>query len=460
MEFERLLFPTGPILPTEQLDFVEEHIGFPFHGGQKHAWESAKRLILVLAGWQSGKTVIGPPWLLREMQRQGPGDYLVASPNYPLMTKKVLPEFLRLFKRRLKLGDYVGGAKNIFTFSDDGCRRLFGYVADVPTQVFFGHAADPDSLESATHRGAWLDEAGQRKFRLASFEAVLGRLSIAQGRVLITSRPYDLGWMKQKLYDPWEAARRHHPDIDVVNFKSIDNPAFPRAEYERARESMPAWKFRMNYEGQFTQPAGLIYDCFQTTGPETHVVPRFAVSDKWPRYLGLDFGGVNTAGVFFAKEPETGKLFAYREYKAGGRTAQGHAEALKKGEPGIPTTVGGSHSEGQWRDEFRAAGLPVREPAVKDVEVGIDRVYGRIKRHEFYVFSDLTGLLDELGSYSRVLDDFGEPTEEIDGKETYHHLDAVRYIIGWLHSSGPMEFATSQDSLIERMPEGVFLSGR
>ena len=41
------------------------------------------------------------------------------------------------------------------------------------TNVYFGHAQDPDSLESATAKAAWLDEAGQGKFKLDSWRAVL-----------------------------------------------------------------------------------------------------------------------------------------------------------------------------------------------------------------------------------------------------------------------------------------------
>ena len=101
------------------------------HAGQKRALESAKRFILTLAGWQSGKSEIGPPWLWAEMMIRGPGDYLVASPTYPLMTKKVLPVFQRFFERQLKLGKFVGG-KNIFTFSDEGCQRLWGHIPEEP----------------------------------------------------------------------------------------------------------------------------------------------------------------------------------------------------------------------------------------------------------------------------------------------------------------------------------------
>src|SRR5690606_6678700 len=96
--------------------------------------------------------------------------------------------------------------------------------------------------------------------------------------------------------------------------------------------------------------------------------------------------GVNTAAVFLAEHPTSKQLFLYREYHAGERTAREHAKELLNGEPGVPTTVGGAKSEGQWRKEFRSGGLPVREPPVSDVEVGIDRVYGLLKDGRLQVF--------------------------------------------------------------------------
>lgn len=407
-----------------------------FHRNQWRAWDSEARFILVLAGTQGGKTSFGPHWLYREICYRGAGDYMTVTPTFPLMEKKALPEFRRVFEDKLNLGKYVGGSLHTFTFSKDGEIRTFGRRQDRPTTVMFGHAQDPDSLESATAKGAWLDEAGQKKFRLGSWEAILRRLSIHQGRVLITTTPYNLGWLKQKLWDEWMAAGKDHPEIDVIRFRSIDNPAFPRAEYDRARRNLPLWKFDMFYNAIFTRPAGLIYDCVDET---RHIVPRFAIPDEWPRYLGLDFGGVNTAGIFFAQDLSSGHLYAYREYKAGQRSAAEHAYHLRKGEPMIPQCVGGSKSEDQWRTEFQQAtfhgdkvGLPVREPAVSDVEVGIDRVYGAIKRDKIYYFDDLDHFLEEKRTYSRELDEAGDPTEGIEDKNTFHFMDAERYIIGWL----------------------------
>lgn len=399
------------------------------HPGQLKAWKSTARFVAIIAGAQSGKTTFGPHWLYREIRERGPGDYMVVSTTYKLLQRKALPAFLQLFERQLRLGTYHAAAAE-FRFSQDGMRRTFGEPEDggehPPTVVFFGHAQDSDSLESATAKAAWLDEPGQKGFKLESWEAILRRLALALGRVLLTTTPYNLGWLKQKIWDPWKAG---DPDIDVVNFPSTTNPVFPGEEAERARRNLPYWKYAMFYLGLFTRPAGLIYDSFDE---RLHKVPRFAVPDGWPRHLGLDFGGVNTVGLFYAEEPGTGRLYLYREYRAGGRTAAEHARKLLDGEPMVPTCVGGSHSEGQWRSEFRSGGLPVQEPPIRDVEVGIDRVYGAHRRGEILVFDDLSGYLEEKMTYSRKLDENGEPTEEIEDKSSFHHMDAERYIIAKL----------------------------
>ena len=206
------------------------------------------------------------------------------------------------------------------------------------------------------------------------------------------------------------------------------NPAFPVEEYERGRRELPAWKFHQKFDGQFAKPLGLIYDCFDDT---LHKCKRFSIPADWKRYVGLDFG-VNTAAVLFAEEPGTKKLFAYREYKSGGRTAKEHAAAIKQGEPAFTTVVGGSKSEDNWRLEFTAGGLPVRAPDQPDVEVGIDRVYGALKSEKLFIFdTHMDGLLEELATYSRELDEAGNPTEKIEDKETFHRLDAARYILGY-----------------------------
>lgn len=418
---------------------AEHRLRFNLHPGQQRAFWSDKRFILVLAGLQSGKTSMGALWLWSEMQRKGPGDYLVAAPTFVLMEMKLVPEFKRFFVRELGAGHYQGSPVRVFTLNEHGEMLLWGKKQDEGTRVIFGFGADPDSLESATAKAAWLDEAGQKKFKRESWVAIQGRLSLHRGRVFITTTPYTLGWLKDELFDPWKEAGGNHPDIDVVNFRSIDNPMFSRDEYVRMRGILPAWMFAMRYDGLFQRPAGMIYGCWSDDENE---IPDFAIPKQWDRFLGLDFGGVNTAGIFLAEEQDdrgqpTGRYFEYREYHAGGRTAEQHREALMVGEPRIPRTFGGSKSEGQWRHEFARVGLPIEEPPVSDVEVGITRVYGLIKERRLLTFRSLKGILDQTKTYSRVLDDRGEPTEAIEDKETFHFLDARRYVVSGITGPEP-----------------------
>ncbi len=397
------------------------------HTGQARAWDSGQRFVVMLAGTQSGKTSF-LPWLLwREIGRCGAGDYLAVTASYDLFKLKFLPTLREVFEHVLRCGRYWSGDR-VIELADPATGQFLAKRADDPMwgRIILRSAESGGGLESSTAKAALLDEAGMDSFTVDTFEAVLRRLSLSLGRIFIGTTLYNLGWIKQRLYDKAHAGDR---DIQIVQFDSTENPAFPIEEYERARRDMPLWKFDMMYRGRFTRPAGLIYDSFD----EAHdLVPRFAIPDTWQRYLGLDFGGVNTAGVFYAAEPNTPKLYAYREYKAGGRTAKEHVAELLTGEPMIPKAVGGAHSEDNWRAEFAAAGLPVARPDVKEVEVGIDRVYGAHKRHEIQVFHDLAGYLDEKRSYSRVVDANGDPTEKIDNKSTYHFMDSERYIIGWL----------------------------
>ena len=114
-----------------------DRVRFRPHAGQAKALRSPKRFVLILAGSQSGKTVIGPLWLLNEIKLRGEGDYLCVAPSYPLMQRKMLPEFLRLFSTHLQLGTY--------RHTD----RTFEFHGE-ETRVLFGHAEDPEAAESAT----------------------------------------------------------------------------------------------------------------------------------------------------------------------------------------------------------------------------------------------------------------------------------------------------------------------
>lgn len=421
-----------------------------FHAGQAEAWRAGERFVAVLAGTQAGKTSWGPLWLHREIygetardgtvihRGRGAGDYLAVTASYDLFKLKMLPAIREVFETVYGVGRYWSGDR-LIELKDPATGRFWARRATDPMwgRIILRSAEAGSGLESSTAKGALLDEAGQDSFTGETWRAVQSRLSLNLGRALITTTLYNFGWLKSDFYDRWKAG---DSDYRVVHFDSIDNPRFSRQEWDRARRSMPAWRFDLRYRGRYSRPAGLIYDSYaDEPQPAGNICPRFEIPVTWDHYLGLDFGGVNTAAVALARHPEGGPCYAYREYLEGDRTAELHAAALLSPDYRYRVAVGGSPSEDQWRREFARGGLPVVAPPVSSVEVGINRVWGAFKNKDLIVFDDLTGLRKELTSYSRKLDGAGEPTEVIQDKERYHLCDSVRYASTLLFSPGAAE---------------------
>ena len=120
------------------------------------------------------------------------------------------------------------------------------------------------------------------------------RLSIHQGRALITTTPYYLGWLKTEVADRAES----NPDYDLIRFESTANPAFPPEEWARAEATLPGWKFDLFYRALWSRPAGLIYDNWT----EADKVAPFPIPPDWPRYAGIDFGGLKAADMSGVKQ--------------------------------------------------------------------------------------------------------------------------------------------------------------
>ena len=98
------------------------------------------------------------------------------------------------------------------------------------------------------------------------------------------------------------------------------NPSFKEEYYER-KKTMPAWKFEMFYNGNFSRPAGLIYDNFDD---ELHTCPRFAIPlPVGGSFVGMDFDfGISPP---YSMQRATYRTpIAYRFYHGGGFSMASH----------------------------------------------------------------------------------------------------------------------------------------
>lgn len=386
------------------------------HAGQLQAWDSAKRFIFIVAGTQSGKTSYLPLWLDREIREKGEGDFLAVTATYDLLKMKFLPELQNYFV-------------HLFGWQESKSEKTIyrQYKPRMFTRIICRSADAEGGLESSSAKGALFDECGQDGVKVGAWEALQRRLSLSQGRVLAGTTPYNLGWLKTQVYDKWRSGDK---DIQVIQFKSTMNPSFPLEEYERARRTLPTWKFEMFYNGEFSRPAGMIYEDFS----QNHIVPSFEIPANWPRYFGVDFGAVHTAKIWIAQDPSSQCYYLYREALDGNLTTLEQVNSVKKYNEYNLLGWGGAKSEVQQRKDWGAAGLQIKEPPVWEVESGINRVIALLKEKRLFVFDTCTGIIDEFGTYSRELDVNGQATEKIKDKSTYHRLDALRYVASGMNA--------------------------
>lgn len=396
---------------SELVEVIGKKVKLHLHPGQSRAWDSDRRFTFIYAGTQGGKTSFEPWWLRREISRRGAGDYLAVTATYDLLKLKFLPEMQNVFCDLFHWG-WSASERVIWKARKP---RLFD-------RIILRSAESEGGLESSTAKAAILDECGLDGFSLRAWEAIQRRLSLNEGRVLGGTTLYNLGWTKTEIYDRWRAGDTNYM---VVQFASVINPKFPNKEYERAKATLPDWKFNMMYMGEFSRPPGLIYNDLT----EDHFINPIYLPPEWPRYVGIDPGPNHTAVVWIAENPETNCYYLYREHDEGDKTTKEHAskaKALSSGENVFRWALG-QKSEKQYRLDWQAEDVPVHEPEISEVDPGIDRVIALIKEKRFYIFNTLSGCKEQFSTYSRKVDDNGQVTDEIKDKEKYHYMDAIRY---------------------------------
>ena len=377
------------------------------HKGQTRAWKSDAKIVAMISGTGSGKTFMGALWLYREIQKYPKDTFLVVSPTYSMFDRVVLPM-----------------AKGLLDELTHGVYRAVEKTYILPTggKVFFGSADNPLTLEGVHVRAAWMDEAGQMKRE--AWDVVLRRTGFHGGRVLITTTPYNLGWLKTEVFDRWKAGDKNY---DVIQFPSIENPYYPREEFERARRDLPDWMFRMFYMGEFAKPEGLVYQDFN---PSVHVVEPFDIPKNWTRIVGVDFGYNNPFAVLWLAIDGDNNIYVYREYYEREKLPKEAGEdivRLSEGEMIDAVICDPSRPEGM--EDLRRLGLPV-QAADNSVLTGIQRVTEKLKARQLFVFRGLENTLNEFEAYSWKVINGAQSEQPV--KEFDHAMDALRYAIMYI----------------------------
>ncbi len=398
-----------------------EQITIKLHKFQDQAIFAPQRFKALVAGLQSGKTIGGAVWSRIQFDTYPKETGLIVAPTYKILTQSTLPKFFELnpdLKRFYKKGD------SEILIPDRGT-------------IFIRSTENPNVLEGMTLRWAWADEAGQMK--LEAWINLQGRLSILRGNLFCTTTPYTLNWLYTDFYEQW---RKGNPDYLVVQFRSCDNPYFPKEEYERVKATMDPRTFRRRYDGLFEKMEGLVYEDFMPL----HVVPPKETRFK-EVICGIDWGFSNPAAIAVIGIDHDNTFYLIDEYYKSGQVTAEIIVKLKElaGKYNIRMFYPDS-AESDRLEEMKRAGLYPREvnKSKDSVKFGIDKVRELIRRGQFKVFNTCKYTLDELSTYH-----YPEGLKEEPIKEDDHLMDAIRYAIyGYQPQPKIIPYYPSQDKLL------------
>jgi PBSX family phage terminase large subunit len=150
---------------------------------------------------------------------------------------------------------------------------------------------DNDSVEGATNvKGIWIDEAG--KIRYNAWINLFARSSFSQCPIFITTTPYALNWLYKEIYLPW--LQKTRDDIEIIQFRSCDNPYFPKEEYDNQKRILDPRVFEMRYGGTFQRMAGLVYPELDELN---YIEDSKPAANFFEYYAGVDIGFSNPFAV-------------------------------------------------------------------------------------------------------------------------------------------------------------------
>lgn len=300
---------------------------------------------------------------------------------------------------------------------------------------------DPSKYQSAEFAVIAVDEL--TKSRLETFNILRGSLrwpGVHRTLFVAATNPGGIGhlWVKQywidRLYPP--ELQQMAEQFAFIQSLPADNPHLD-ATYWQELNSLPDDLRRAWVEGDWNVFAGQAFTAWRT---DKHVIKPFAIPAWWPRWRAVDWGfNAPFCCLWLTKDPDTGRVFVYRELYQTGLTDRQQARAIREmTEPGetmmltyADPSMWGRKASGEvvtsTADEYAREGVPL-------TKANNDRLDGKRKLDRVLlpladgvpgvqVFSTCINLVRTLPAlpYDQT------HTEDVDTQAEDHAYDALRY---------------------------------
>lgn len=378
-----------------------------FFGKQFDAFNFETQFGACVAGVQSGKTYLGAHWAGKKCLEFPDKNGIIVAPTYNILRAATLKKFFDVFP---ELRVYYKEQKGEIQLPTGGT-------------VYVRSADNPLGIEGITAHWAWLDEGGMCS--ILTWTVLRSRVSMTRGQILITTTPYNMGWLYLNFYLPWKEGDKN---FSFFSWKSVDNPYYDKEFYEAEKGRLPPEEFARRYQGEFRKMTGLVWDI-----PEEAVIePIEGLAQKADaRVMGVDWGFRNPAAVvvlylhdrnwYVVDEWKKAEQSTEQIVQVANNLLKTHNTFKVYPDPAEPDRV----------EELKNAHLPVYD-ANKDVIGGVNLIRELIYQKRFFVYNTCKEFIDEASMYhypEAKLDIEGKELKEVPEKFNDHLCDAVRYAI-------------------------------
>jgi phage terminase large subunit len=277
-------------------------------------------------------------------------------------------------------------------------------------------------------------------------------------------------WLKRRCDDGMcqIIETRHRDNPLLYDHAKGDWTPFGR-EYLSSLETLEGALRDRLYLGKWAQAEGVV---FTNWNDQIHVIDNFDIPEHWKRYCSNDFG-VNDpfTAIYGAQDPESKRLYIYREYVRTNDIVEHHAAAMKKieGKEKYQATIC-DHEKNARLTLEKHLGRTTTPANKKDIMAGVDAIQSLLKnqpdgRPGLFVFESLRntydkamderklpmGIIQEMPSY--VFDQSvnkGIKDKPVDRDN--HSIDPLRYLCVYLRDNSTAWVAPDPVKRVETIP--------
>lgn len=249
------------------------------------------RMCSLFAGRRGGKTRIGGVGSALKTMNGPKSVGWVCAPTYDDLYDFTMPAFFSVFPE---------------SFIKDESAQHRTIVAGNDAIVQFRSLDDPERARGPGLDWLWIDEA--RKISETALDVALPALDDRLGQLFATTTTNGFDWCFRRL---WKPALDKEPGYWSCKYRTIDNPIIDPAEIELRRRTMDPKFFAQEYEADFVNFQGSVYDIEQAILRTDEQIQR--VIPEWPRidpdrkvFMGIDPGADHPFAMVLLLSTEKG----------------------------------------------------------------------------------------------------------------------------------------------------------